>query len=187
MIGSGENDPVVPHKPVQQGGGGVILGWHTSLRWRHDDPHGGTRIAGRGGWAGQRCHGPQRGSASLEGVLERGSWAAATFHRGLEQWLAGVPSDLPQDRRAEGRRRRGRIPVGSEGKRFASSRTRSRSCSLHLQTLLVCKVGGLQQMLCEPGQCKFWTSTGTVSAKYCVDSGQVLGQFRSRTGSILIK
>ena len=165
MIGSGGNDPVVPHKPVQQGGGGVIRGWHTSLRWRHDDPHGGTRIAGRGGWAGQRCHGPQRGSASLEGVLERGSWAAATFHRGLEQWLAGVPSDLPQDRRAEGRRRRGRIPVGSEGNDLRHQEQAQDHVHCICKRCSCAGLQGLQQMLRGRGQCSLGLSSRELSDK----------------------
>ena len=165
MIEPGENDPVVPHKPVQQGGGGVIRGWHTSLRWRHDDPHGGTRIAGRGGWAGQRCHGPQRGSASLEGVLERGSWAAATCHRRLEQWLAGVPSDLPQDRRAGGRRRRGRIPVGSEGQDLRHQEQAQDHVHCICKRCSCIGLQGLQQMLRGRGQCSLGLSSRELSDK----------------------
>ena len=183
MIGSGENDPVVPHKPVQQGGGGVILGWHTSLRWRHDDPHGGARIAGRGGWAGQRCHGPQRGSASLEGVLERGSWAAATFHRGLEQWLAGVPSDLPQDRRAEGRRRRGRIPVGSEGNDLRHQEQAQDHVHCICKRCSCARLEGCNRCCVNPGsansgqvQEQFRSSTASIPVKYWASSGHVLDQ-----------
>ena len=184
MVGLGENDPVVPHKPVQQGGGGVILGWHTSLRWRHDDPHGGARIAGRGGL----------GRATL-------SWAPAGFgqpNRGSRERVPGsnLPQtaktkglracrlNLPQDRRAEGRRRRGRIPVGSEGNDLRHQEQAQDHVHCICKRCSCARLEGCNRCCVNPGsansgqvQEQFRSSTASIPVKYWASSGHVLDQF----------
>ena len=176
-------------------------------------PSGATQACTAGGWWCDSgvAHilevAPRRSTRGCEDSRAWGlgratlSWAPAGFgqpRRGSRERVLGsnlsqkartkglraCRLNLPRDRRAEGRRRSGRIPVGSEGNDLRHQEQAQDHVHCICKRCSCARLQGCNRCCVNPGsansgqvQEQFRSSTASIPVKYWASSGHVLDQF----------